>query len=84
MFIIIVSNLNQAIQCKLKKIYLKIPKIPEGNNFLVFNWSLIVYAFQISFSSNKSFGRVVNEECEKKNFVKKKKKPKYRINLDNP
>lgn len=45
-----------------KKKYLKIPKMPEGDIFfLAFNLRV---SKKVSFSS-KSYGLVVNEECEK-------------------
>lgn len=45
-----------------EKKYLKIPKMPEGNIFfLAFN----LRVSKKSFFSSKSYGLVVNEECEK-------------------
>lgn len=52
---------SETANYKKKKKYLKIPKMPEGDIFSL----LLIYAFQTKFLSSKSYGLVVNEECEK-------------------
>lgn len=65
MSILLTTTCNTIIILKLqiiKKKYLKIPKMPEGDIFfLAFN----LRVSKKSFFSSKSYGLVVNEECEK-------------------
>lgn len=65
MSILLTTTCNTFIILKLqiiKKKYLKIPKMPEGDIFfLAFN----LRVSKKSFFSSKSYGLVVNEECEK-------------------
>lgn len=65
MSILLTTTCNTFIILKLqiiKQKYLKIPKMPEGDIFfLAFN----LRVSKKSFFSSKSYGLVVNEECEK-------------------
>lgn len=65
MSILLTTTCNTFIILKQqikKKKYLKIPKMPEGDIFfLAFN----LRVSKKSFFSSKSYGLVVNEECEK-------------------